>query len=94
MGFHAFLKVNLLPDIDIVFEHIAFEEKVKDADILITGDGEMDLQSAMGKAPSGVARMGKRYNIPVVALCAHVTDDAYELHLEGISSIFLILKKR
>jgi len=82
-----------MPGIDIIFNKIKLEDKIKDADIIITGEGKMDFQSGMGKVPTGVAKLGKKYNIPVIGICGHVTDDAYKMHQYGITSIFSIINQ-
>ena len=95
LGF-AFLSylpnVELKPGIEIVLEAIRLEEDVKDADIVITGEGCIDLQTAMGKAPVGVARLAKKYNRKVIAFAGSVTEDAGKCHEEGIDAIFPIVR--
>ena len=79
LGF-AFLSylpnVQLKTGIDIVLDAIRLEDEVKDADIVITGEGRLDSQTAMGKVPVGVARLAKKYNAKVVAFAGGVTKDA------------------
>jgi len=90
-GFAALLNGELRPGIDIVFEQLAFEDQLKDIDIIITGEGQIDFQSVMGKALAGVARSAKKKHIPVIALGGSVKDEAYQLHPLGITSIFSII---
>jgi glycerate kinase len=90
-GFAAFLNGELKPGIDIVFEKLSFEKQLEDIDIIVTGEGQIDFQSVMGKALAGVARAAKKKNIPVIALGGSVTKDAYKMHDLGITSIFSVI---
>lgn len=90
-GFATLLNGELRPGIDIVFEQLAFEEQLKDIDIIVTGEGQIDFQSVMGKALAGVAKAAKKNGIPVIALGGSVKDEAYNLHDLGITSIFSII---
>ena len=71
---------------------IQLEQEVKDADIVITGEGRLDFQTAMGKAPVGVARLGKKYNAKVLAFAGGVTKDAGECNAAGIDAFFPIVR--
>ncbi|HAS79708.1 MAG TPA: glycerate kinase [Fusobacteriaceae bacterium] len=90
-GFLAFLNSQLKSGIDIVLEEVKLKEKLVDVDFVITGEGRMDLQSIMGKAPVGVAKLAKQYDIPVIALAGGIADDAGEIHNHGIDSMFSIM---
>ena len=68
------------------------EERIKDADIVVTGEGRLDAQSTMGKAPVGVARLAKKYGKTVIAFAGAVSDDANLCNNEGIDAFFLILR--
>ncbi|MBQ8174348.1 MAG: glycerate kinase [Clostridia bacterium] len=91
-AFLSYLNAELRSGIAIVMEAIGPEEHVKDADIVITGEGRMDGQSSMGKAPVGVAGLAKKYGKPVVALAGGVTADAVRCHDYGIDAVFSILR--
>ena len=88
----SYLGAELRPGIEIVTELNSLSEKVADADIVITGEGRMDAQSAMGKAPVGVARVAKRYGKPVIAFSGAATDDASLLREHGIDAVFPIAR--
>lgn len=90
-GFLAFLNSQLRSGIDIVLEEVKLKEKLVDVDFVITGEGRMDFQSVMGKAPVGVAKLAKQYDIPVIALAGGIADDAGEIHNHGIDSMFSIM---
>lgn len=66
--FHAILGARLQSGIDMVLEAIDFERRIEGCDLIITGEGRIDYQTVMGKAPSGVLRMAQKHNIPVVAI--------------------------
>jgi len=84
----AFLNTELKPGIDIVIEIVKLERAIKDADLVITGEGKIDSQTIYGKAPIGVAKIAKKYNVPVVAVAAIIDDDAEIVYKYGIN--FLI----
>ncbi len=92
-AFLAYLNGTLSSGIDIVIKETGLEEKIKNADIVITGEGRLDGQSIMGKTPVGVARLAKKYNKRVIAFSGCVTDDAYVLNENGIDAFFPILKR-
>lgn len=91
-AFVAYLGATLRSGIDIVTEAIGLDKCVKNADIVITGEGRMDSQTAMGKAPIGAAKIAKKYNKTVVAIAGSITDDAKECNNHGIDAIFPIVK--
>lgn len=78
--------------IKIVLEETKLEEYVKDADIVITGEGRLDGQTAMGKAPIGVADIAKKYGRKVIAFSGCVTEDAAVCNEYGIDAFFPILR--
>lgn len=90
-AFTAYLGAKIKSGVDTVTELIGLEEKIKAADIVITGEGRIDGQTAMGKAPVGVARLAKKHKKPVIAIAGAVGEDASLCHDEGISAIFPIL---
>jgi len=91
-AFHAYLRAELLSGIDIILKEIHLEEEMKDADYVITGEGMLDSQTAMGKAPVGVARLAKKYGKPVFAFGGSVAEDAGILHEKGIDAMFPIVR--
>ena len=91
-AFLTFLDGRLRSGIELVTEAVSLEDRVKDADIVLTGEGRLDGQSVMGKAPVGVASIAKRYGKAVFGLSGCVTDDARLLNDHGIDAFFPILK--
>lgn len=95
LGF-AFLsyipRASLSSGIDIVLNAIRLEEEIKDSDIVITGEGRLDFQTAMGKVPVGVASLAKKYGCRVIAFAGSVTEDAAECNGRGIDAFFPIVR--
>ncbi len=91
-AFRTFLHGSLKPGIDIILEETRLEEYVKDADLVVTGEGMLDAQTAMGKAPVGVAKLAKKYGKPVIAFAGGVTKDAKACNDEGIDAFFPIVR--
>ncbi|MBC2582058.1 glycerate kinase [Clostridium sp. DJ247] len=91
-GLMAFLNGTLKKGIEMVIEYAGLEEKVKDADMVWTGEGSIDFQTQYGKTPLGVATVAKKYNKPVIALAGRVGEGIDVLYGMGIDSIFGIMK--
>ena len=91
-AFSALLNAELKPGIELIMKETNLEEHIKKADLVITGEGRLDGQSAMGKVPVGVAMLSKKYNKPVIAFAGSVTEDAKTLNQYGIDAFFSILK--
>lgn len=94
MGFAllAYLGGKLQSGISLVLEATEAERYIKEADLVVTGEGRLDAQSAMGKAPVGVSRLAKKHAKPVIAFCGCTTDDAGVCNAEGIDAFFPILR--
>lgn len=91
-AFLTFTNAVLESGIKIVLEETKLEQYIQDADIVITGEGRLDGQTAMGKAPVGVAKLAGKYKIPVLAFAGSVTKDARKCNEEGIHAFFPILR--
>ena len=91
-GLMAFLDVKLKSGIEMVIEYANLEEKVRDADMVWTGEGSIDFQTQYGKTPLGVAMIAKKYNKPVIALAGRVGNDIDILYDKGIDAIFGIMR--
>ncbi len=90
-AFKYFLNGKMSSGINLIIDKIGLEEKVKTADLVITGEGRLDSQSAMGKAPIGVAKLAKKYGKKVVAFCGSVGNGAEEVNLHGVDAFFSIV---
>ena len=91
-AFLTFTNAVLESGIKIVLEETELESYVKGADVVVTGEGRLDFQTAMGKAPVGVAGLAKKFDIPVLAFAGSVTKDATECNKNGIDAFFPILR--
>ncbi|KYH13404.1 glycerate kinase [Staphylococcus kloosii] len=91
-GLLAFLNANLAKGIDIVLKDTQFKERVKDADLVITGEGKMDYQTIYGKTPIGVSHAAQQLNIPVIAIAGSLGEGYQAVYDHGISSVFSILQ--
>ena len=83
---------RLEPGTEIVLEAVELERELRDADIVLTGEGRLDGQTAMGKAPVGVARLAKRYGARVFAFAGSIGEDAGACHAQGIDAFFPIVR--
>lgn len=84
----TFLHVNLQSGIDVVLKQIHLEEELKDASLVITGEGKMDAQTVYGKTPVGVALLAKKYDIPVIAICGALEEGYETVYEHGIDAVF------
>ncbi|MCF6296801.1 MAG: glycerate kinase [Flavobacteriaceae bacterium] len=89
----AFLNANLLLGIELIKELIDFDNKIKDADWVITGEGKLDQQTFSGKTIQGVMTSAKKYNIPVAAFCGSISLLKKEQSDLGISYVSSIIEK-
>jgi glycerate kinase len=89
----AFLGAKLRPGIDIVVEAVGLDALVKDADLVITGEGRIDNQSIHGKTPIGVAAVAKRYGKPVIGIAGSLSNDVGIVHEYGIDAVFSVLNQ-
>ena len=62
-----------LSGVEVVLQETKLEEALKDADVVVTGEGRLDGQTAMGKAPVGVAKLAKKYHKPVIVTARRTT---------------------
>ena len=88
----SYLNAQLVPGVSLVLSFTHLAEQVKDADLVITGEGRLDGQSIMGKAPIGVAKLAKEFCKPVVAFCGCVGKEAAACNAHGIDAFFPILQ--
>lgn len=90
-AFVTFLNGELKSGIDLILDAVGLEESLENADFVITGEGRLDQQTAMGKGPAGVAKLGKKYGAKTIALAGSVTEDASACNAAGIDGYFCIL---
>lgn len=91
-AFLAYTGAALTPGIELILDAVGLEEELSGANVVVTGEGRLDFQTAMGKAPVGVARLAKKYNAKVIAFAGSVTKEATACNKEGIDAFFPILR--
>lgn len=92
-AFLSYTNAVLESGIKIILEETKLEDYVKDADIVVTGEGRLDGQTVFGKAPIGVAKLAKKYSKPVIAFCGSATKEAVACNEHGIDAFFPILRR-
>ena len=90
-GLMAFLNAELKSGIDIVIEASGLEKHLKDADLVITGEGKIDSQTIYGKTPIGVAKTAKKFDLPVIGIGGGISDDASVVYENGIDALMSIV---
>ena len=88
-AFYTFLHATLLPGIEMVLDAIGFDSIIKGADLVITGEGKVDVQTAKGKTAAGVLSRAKQQHIPVIAIggCVELCDSVLKMGFAGIYPI-------
>jgi glycerate kinase len=92
-GAKVFLRANLISGIDLIKDLIDFDDKIRNADWLITGEGKLDLQTLSGKTIQGVLSSSKKYHLPIAVFCGSISLSQKELDKAGISYSASILEK-
>ncbi len=87
-GLHAFLGAELRKGIDLIFDLVGLPEKMAGADLVLTGEGQIDFQTVFGKAPGGVGIVAKAQGVPCFAIAGSVGDNLGDLHATGINAVF------
>jgi len=82
---------TLRPGISIVMDAVNLAEVVKDADLVITGEGRIDSQTIHGKTPIGVARTAKLYNLPVIGIAGSTAQDCRVVHDHGLDAVYSVV---
>lgn len=95
LGFalHSFLGAELVSGVELVLDVTRLEADIAVSDLLVTGEGRLDSQTAMGKAPAGAARLAAKHNVNCIALTGSVGDGASACHDAGIDAYFPILRR-
>lgn len=91
-AFFSFLNGKPYSGIDLILGEMPIESAIRDADLVITGEGRLDAQTVMGKAPIGIARIAKKYNKPVIAFSGCTTPETGVCNHHGIDAFFPIVK--
>lgn len=92
-AFLSYLHADPQPGIELVLEAVGMEKTMEGADLVFTGEGRLDGQTAMGKAPVGIAKLAKKHGAKVVALAGAVIEGAEKCNDSGIDAFFPILRR-
>ena len=90
-GLLGFLEAKLQRGGDLLVEILGLEEKLKGASLLITGEGSINHQTVFGKTPIAVSHVGKKLNIPTIALAGSLNEGYEAIYREGIEAAFSII---
>lgn len=91
-AFLSYLHASLSPGVELILDAINLSDALNGADIVVTGEGQLDRQTAMGKAPVGVAKLAKAHGAKVLAFSGSVTKEAVACNQAGIDAFFPILR--
>ncbi len=83
----AFTNARMESGFTLIAEETGLEDKIKEADVVITGEGKIDEQTAYGKTAFGVAQLAKKYNKPVIAVAGTLGDGSEALYEKGFDLI-------
>ena len=89
-AFYAFLNARLQSGIDTILDSIGFEDAIRDADLIITGEGKIDSQTARGKVISGISARAQKHGIPVIAIAGIVDMDEEAIKKSGLEAVLAI----
>ena len=92
-AFLSYLHASLSPGVELILDAINLSDALNGADIVVTGEGQLDRQTAMGKAPVGVAKFAKAHGAKVLAFSGSVTKEAVACNQAGIDAFFPILRR-
>ena len=92
-AFLAFFNSELKSGIQLVIEYTKLEDIIKNVDVVITGEGRIDFQTVMGKAPIGIAKLAKKYNKITIGICGAIGENITPVNVAGIDVIFSIQSK-
>jgi glycerate kinase len=90
-GLIAFFGAELRAGVDIVLDAVGLEGQLTGADLVITGEGQIDKSTVFNKAPIGVARMAKKQGSPVIAIAGSLGEGYREVHEQGIDAVFSLV---
>ena len=84
---------KIRPGFELIGELTNLEKLISEADLVFTGEGRIDSQTVFGKTISGVAQLGKKYDVPVVALAGILSGNLEQLYSSGLTSAFAIANR-
>lgn len=92
-AFLTFLNARLIPGVELMLKAACLEQEIETAQYVVTGEGRLDAQTVMGKAPIGVAKLAKQYGRKVIAFAGSVTEGASNCNVAGIDAFFPIIRE-
>ncbi len=87
----AFLDAEIKNGGEVIVEKVKLEEAIKEADLVLTGEGGINHQTIYGKTPIVVAQVAKKYDLPVIAIAGSLSEDYEEVYEQGIDAVFSII---
>lgn len=84
----VFFDAEIIPGIEGIIKILNLEQKIQNCDVVIVGEGSLDNQSVFGKAPVGIAKLAKKYNKPVIAICGKIGKNTDEIFNHGIDFVY------
>lgn len=92
-GLAVFCQAELRNGFDIISDLVELRTQIKDADLVLTGEGRIDSQSAHGKVPCGVGNLAFEYSVPVIGIAGSVSHELDEVYQQGVNAVFSVLNK-
>jgi len=92
-GLAAFCGAKISSGFDLIADYARLDDALREADLVLTGEGKIDASTGFGKVPAGVAQRAQRFGVPVVALAGGIMGDMTNLHAAGILALFSILRR-
>ena len=93
MALLAFFDAKLVRGIDLIIDALQLEAHIKNAHLVVTGEGKIDRQTLYGKTITGVAKIAKKHGIPVIAITGKIENDIDEVYKLGVTSIFSVVNQ-
>jgi glycerate kinase len=93
IGLLAFLDATLVPGIDLITELLQLEKHIKEAQLVVTGEGKIDVQTLHGKTIMGIASLAKKHGVPVLVFTGSIGQGISEIYDQGVTAIFSIVNK-
>jgi glycerate kinase len=93
MALLAFFNAKLISGIDLIMDELQLETHIKNADLVVTGEGKIDRQTLYGKTIAGIARIAQKHGVSVIAITGKIEDDIDEIYDLGVNSIFSIVNQ-
>ena len=93
MGLLAFLDAELKPGIELIMDELQLEKQIMQANVIFTGEGQIDKQTLNGKTIAGLAKLAKKQNVPVIAIAGKVDNNIDQLYHRGITAAFSIVNQ-